>query len=254
MLIDTHAHLIDKSYNKDLEVVLKRAKEAGVEAIINVGYTLSLARKAVALAGVYAPLYATVGIHPHDAAEVPGNYLEILQELAQKPKVVALGEMGLDFYRNLSPPRIQEKVFREQLSLAKELRLPVVVHDRDAHQRVLQILKEEKTGDTGGVLHCFSGDLRMARECFELGLHISVAGPVTYKKASTLQEVAATCPRDRLLLETDCPYLTPHPYRGKRNEPAHVALVCRQVAALRAESPEEVATYTTENAKKLFKL
>lgn len=254
MLIDTHAHLIDKSYNKDLESVLKRAREAGVEAIINVGYTLSLARKAVALAEVYAPLYATVGIHPHDAAGVPENYLEILQELAKKPKVVALGEMGLDFYRNLSPPRIQEKIFRNQLSLAKELRLPVVVHDRDAHQKVLQILKEEKAGDPGGVLHCFSGDLRMARECFELGFHISVAGPVTYNKASTLQEVVATCPRDRLLLETDCPYLTPHPYRGKRNEPAHVALVCRQVAALRAETFEEVANYTAENAKKLFKL
>jgi TatD DNase family protein len=254
MLIDTHAHLIDKAYNKDLEDVLKRAAEAGVEAIINVGYTLSLARKAVVLAGAYGPLYATVGIHPHDAAGVPPNYLDMLQDLAKKPKVVALGEMGLDFYRNLSPPRIQEKVFREQLTLAKELRLPAVVHDRDAHQRVLQILKEEKAGDAGGVLHCFSGDLGMARECFDLGLYISVAGPVTYKKASILQEVVVACPRDRLLLETDCPYLTPHPYRGKRNEPAHVALVCRQIAALRAESPEEVAGYTTENAKRLFKL
>ncbi len=254
MLIDTHAHLIDKAYNRDLEVVLNRARKAGVEAIINVGFTLSYARKAVALAGAYPRLFASVGIHPHDAAAVPKDYLDTLKKLAEKPKVVALGEMGLDFYRNLSPPPVQERVFREQLELAKEVGLPVIVHDRDAHRRVLQIMKEEGVGEKGGVLHCFSGDLSMARECFALGLYISIAGPVTYKKAEELQEVAAACPRDRLLLETDCPYLTPHPYRGKRNEPAHVALVCRQVAKLRGESPEEVAHYTGANAVQLFGL
>ncbi len=254
MLIDTHAHLIDKAYNRDLEDVLHRAKEAGVEAIINVGFTLSYARKAVALAAAYPRLFAAVGIHPHDAAQTPKDYLDILKKLAAKPQVVALGEMGLDFYRNLSPPPVQERVFREQLQLAREVGLPVIVHDRDAHQRVVEILKEERAGDTGGVLHCFSGGLSMAQECFALGFYISIAGPVTYKKAGELQEVAAACPRDRLLLETDCPYLTPHPYRGKRNEPAHVALVCRQVAKLRGETPEEVARYTGENAIKLFGL
>jgi TatD DNase family protein len=254
MLIDTHAHLTDPAYHRDLEDCLQRAAGAGVKAIINVGFTLPHARKAVALARAYPALYATVGIHPHDAAGLPRDYLQELKKLAASPRVVALGELGLDFYRNLSPPPVQEKVFREQLRLAKEVGLPVVIHDRDAHRRILEILKEEGVGERGGVMHCFSGDPGLARECVELGLHISIAGPVTYAKADTLRQVAAACPRAWLLLETDCPYLTPHPFRGKRNEPAHVALVCRQVAALRGESPEEVARFTTENAVKLFGL
>ncbi len=254
MLIDTHAHLTDKAYNKDLEDCLKRAAEAGVAAVINVGFNLSNARKAVALAGAYPNLYATAGIHPHDAAGTARGYLEDLRRLAAHPRVVALGEMGLDFYRNLSPPPVQEGVFREQLRLAREVGLPVVIHDRDDHRRILDILTEEGVGERGGVMHCFSGDLPLARECMKLGLYISIAGPVTYSKASDLKEVAAACPRDRLLLETDCPYLTPHPFRGKRNEPAHVALVCRQVAELRGETPEEVARTTAENAVRLFGL
>ena len=254
MLIDTHAHLTDKAFNRDLEDCLKRAASQGVAAIINVGFTLYHGRKAVALARAYPELYATVGIHPHDAAEVPADYLEGLRKLAADPKVVAIGELGLDFYRNLSPPPLQEKVFREQLGLAREVGLPVVIHDRDAHRRVLQILQEEGLGERGGVMHCFSGDLSFARECLAAGLYISIAGPVTYRKAEDLQQVAAACPRERLLLETDCPYLTPHPFRGKRNEPAHVALVCRQVALLRGEPQEEVARYTSENAIRFFGL
>ncbi len=254
MLIDTHAHLTDKAYGKDLEDCLRRAGDAGVGAIINVGFSLSNARKAVALAGAYPDLYATVGIHPHDAAAAPRGYLEDLQRLTANSRVVALGEMGLDFYRNISPPPVQERVFREQLQLAKAVDLPVVIHDRDAHRRVLEILTEEGVGEKRGVMHCFSGDMTLARKCMDLGLYISIAGPVTYKKAEELQEVAASCPREYLLLETDCPYLTPHPYRGKRNEPAHVALVCRQVAALRGETPAEVARYTTDNAVRLFGL
>ncbi len=254
MLIDTHAHLIDQKFSSDLDLVLDRAKKAGVEAVINVGYTLSYARKAVALAGMYPELYAAVGIHPHDAAQASKGYLEELKKLAQNTKVVALGEMGLDFYRNISPPAVQERVFREQLALAKEVNLPVIIHDRDAHDRVIEIIKEEKAGETGGVLHCFSGDYNLAKKCINEGFYISIAGPVTFNKAADLKEVAAKCPRERLLIETDCPYLAPQPYRGKRNEPAYVSFVCKEIASLRGESFEEVAAYTTENAKKLFKL
>ncbi len=252
MLIDTHAHLIDRKFSQDLEEVLKRGEEAGVGIVINVGFTLGLARKAVALAGVYPSLYATVGIHPHDASEVPLGYLAELERLAQNPKVVALGEMGLDFYRNISPPAVQEIIFREQLALARKIKLPVIIHDRDAHVRVMEILKEERAREVGGVLHCFSGDLVMARECIREGFYISIAGPITFKKATMLREVVKNCPLDRLLLETDCPYLAPEPFRGKRSEPAHVALICQAVAAVREEPLAEIARQTTANAVKLF--
>lgn len=253
-LIDSHAHLMDKEFNRDMDAVLDRCREENVVAVINVGYNLPFARKAVALAAAYSSLYAVVGIHPHDAAAVPENYFEELKKLAQKPKVVALGEMGLDFYRNLSPPKIQEKIFREQLILARELSLPVVVHDRDAHKQVLKILEEERAAEFGCLLHCFSGDLEMARQCVKKGYYLSLAGPVTFKKAAALKEVALKCPRDFLLLETDSPYLAPHPRRGKRNEPSYVTYVCREVANLRGETYEEVARFTFENTCRFFRL
>ncbi len=253
-LVDSHAHLNDSRFRGDLGQVLERAQAAGVAAIINVGYDLASAARAVETAGRYNGVYAAVGVHPHDADRQPEDYLDRLGQLACRQKVVAIGEMGLDFYRNLSPAPVQEKVFREQLRLARRLNLPVIIHDRDAHEQVLAVLKEEGAETVGGVMHCFSGDLVLARQCLALGLYISLAGPVTYGSNGKLAEVARNVPLDRLLLETDAPYLPPHPHRGRRNEPAYVRLVAEQVARMRGLKPEQVAAATAENAYRLFKI
>jgi TatD DNase family protein len=253
-LVDSHAHLNDVRFRNDLNQVLERARAAGVTAIINVGYDLASAARAVEAALRCTGVYAAVGVHPHDAAGQSEDYLDRLEHLARQEKTVAVGETGLDFYRNLSPPPVQKKVFREQLRLARRLKLPVIVHDRDAHRQALDILREEKAEECGGVMHCFSGDLLFARECLALGFYISLAGPVTYAGNEKLAEVARKVPLDRLLLETDAPYLPPHPHRGRRNEPAYVLLVAEQVARLRGIEPAEVAEVTAANAEKLFKL
>ncbi|MGQ9823826.1 MAG: TatD family hydrolase [Desulfotomaculales bacterium] len=252
VLVDTHAHLIDGRFDRDRQEVLERAKAAGVALIVNVGYDLESSRKSVALAGEFDCVYAAVGVHPHDAAQVPPGYLEELRRLAEGEKVVAVGETGLDYYRNLSPAEVQKKVFREHLALARELDLPVIIHDRDAHKDVLGILKEDGPGRAGGVLHCFSGDWEMARVCLEMGFFISIAGVVTYPKSSLLKEIAARVPVERLLVETDCPYLTPEPWRGRRNEPAYVRSVVECVANLRGMSAGELALITARNARSLF--
>lgn len=252
--IDSHAHLIDKRYKNDLQEVLDRAAKAGVKAIINVGYDLPSSEEAAKQAELYPNVYSAVGVHPHDAGKLPPDYLEKLRELSSHPKVVAIGETGLDYYRNLSEPAAQKKVFREHLQLALELSLPVIVHDRDAHKDVLDILRAESGGKLRGVMHCFSGDTVLARRFLELGFYISLAGPVTFPNRGSLADVARYVPLDRLLVETDCPYLAPHPYRGQRNEPAHVQYVARQVAGLRGISLEEVAAATTANAKALFNI
>ncbi|MDH7479136.1 MAG: TatD family hydrolase, partial [Syntrophomonadaceae bacterium] len=177
-----------------------------------------------------------------------------LERLAQSPRVVAIGEMGLDYYRDLSPRQTQQQVFRRQIQLARRLQKPVVVHDREAHQEVMRILREEKAAEVGGVLHCFSGSWEMAQECLKLGFYISLAGPVTYHNARRPQEIACRVPLDRLLLETDAPYLTPEPLRGRRNEPANVRLVAEKIAALRGISLEELAAATTANARRVFRI
>ncbi|WP_027717136.1 TatD family hydrolase [Desulfovirgula thermocuniculi] len=253
-LIDSHAHLNDRRFEADREEVLARAREAGLAAVVNVGFDLPSSAACLELAGAHPFLYAAVGVHPHDAGEVPPDYLERLRELARKPKVVALGEMGLDYYRNLSPRAVQEKVFREQLALARELDLPVIIHDREAHAAVLGILRKDGLGRRGGVMHCFSGDWELARECLELGLYISLAGPVTYPNAQKTREVAARVPLERLLIETDCPYLPPQPWRGRRNEPAFLRCVVEEIAALRGLAADEVAAATAENSRLLFGL
>ena len=254
MLIDTHAHLNDEIFAKDLKEVVARAREAGVKTIVNVGYDLPSSHKAVDIAGKYELCYAAVGVHPHDAETVTVTTYDELQRLLKMPKVVAIGEIGLDYYRDLSPRDRQQQVFREQISLAKENKMPITIHDRDAHGDILNILKEEQAGEFGGILHCFSGSWEMAKVCMKLGFHISLAGPVTFKNARRLQEIAVKIPLDRLLVETDCPYLTPEPYRGKRNEPAYVADIAKFIAALRNMSFEELAGITTANAKEVFGL
>lgn len=250
--IDTHVHLMDDRFSEDVAQVIENAKQAGLIAMINVGYDLESSRQAVAMAQEEPFLYAVVGIHPHDAKLCTPEALRELEQLAQEPKVVAIGETGLDYYRNLSPKEVQQEAFRAQLRLAQKLKKPIVVHDRDAHGDTMQILKEEQVSAIGGVLHCYSGSWEMAREAMKMGLFISLAGPVTFHNARRLQDIAKLVPLDYLLIETDCPYLAPEPYRGKRNEPAYVVKVAEMIAAVKRKSLEEIAQVTTANARRIF--
>ena len=250
-LVDTHAHLDDDQFNKDREDTIERAFAAGVRRIITVGTDLDSSRAAVALARQHASVYAAVGVHPHDAARAGPDILARLHKYAGDEKVVAIGETGLDFYRNLSPHDRQREVFIAHLQLARRVDKPVIIHDRDAHVETMAILREQGW-NRPGVLHCFSGDREMALEAIEMGLYISFGGPVTYTNAHRLQELARELPLERIVVETDCPYLTPQPRRGERNEPANVRWVAAKIAALREISLEQVAEATTENAGKLF--
>lgn len=254
-LIDSHCHLDFPQFDGDREAVVQRAREAGVQTIINPGADLESSRRAVALAERYPEVYAAVGVHPHDAKTVTDEVLAELRALARHPKVVAIGEIGLDFYRDLSPRDIQRWAFRQQLALAAELGLPVIVHSREAHDDVMAILTEKRGAQTAnpwGVLHAFSGDRTMAERARELGFYLGIAGPVTFRNAHRLQGLVRELPLEALLLETDAPYLTPHPYRGKRNEPARVALVAEAVAELRGVTATAVAQQTAANAQRLF--
>lgn len=252
MLFDTHAHLDDQKYDADREAMLGRARDAGVGLILNVGYDLPSSQRSVELAEQYEFVYAAVGVHPHDAKTVDEAGLEQLRQMAEHPKVVALGEIGLDYYYDNSPREVQRQVFQQQVELAIQLRLPIIVHDRDAHGDVMQGLRDAASQLSSGVLHCFSGSYEMAMECIRLGLYVSFAGPVTFKNAVKLKEIATKVPLDRMLIETDAPYLTPEPYRGKRNESAYVAQVAEVIANLRGMSVAELAQQTKENGQRLF--
>jgi TatD DNase family protein len=253
MLIDSHAHLNFSQFKDDLDEVVRRAQGAGLGAIVNVGTDLASSETSLVLAGRYPHIYATVGVHPHDARSLTPKALEALARLAEVTKAVAIGEIGLDFYRDLSPRDLQRDAFRRQLRLAIDLNKPVVVHDRDAHQEVLQILHEEKASRVGGVLHCFSGDLQMAREGMAMGFLIAFGGPITYG-GTQKQDIARCIPLEKILIETDCPFLTPVPHRGKRNEPAYVRFVAETIAGIRGITFDEVAAATTQNAVELFGL
>ncbi len=252
MLFDTHVHLNDEQFNEDLQEVIERAKEAGISYMVVVGFNRPTIERAISLVKEYDFLYASIGWHPVDAIDMTDEDLAWIEEMAANPKVVALGEMGLDYHWDKSPHDVQKEVFRRQIGLAKKLKLPIIIHNRDATEDVVQILREENAEEVGGIMHCFSGSAETAKECIEMNFHISLGGPVTFKNAKKPKRVAIEVPLDRLLIETDCPYLAPHPYRGKRNEPAYVKLVAEQVAELKEISFEEVAQKTTENAKKLF--
>jgi TatD DNase family protein len=254
-LIDTHAHLHFPELAADLDGVLERARAAGVTAMVTIGTDRETNPAAVALAERLGSVYATVGIHPHDAAEAAEADFEAMERLAREStKVVALGEMGLDFFRNLSPRDVQEAVLRRQLGMARRLGKPVVIHCRDAHPEALAILADERVGEVGGVMHCFSADVEIAGRALDLGMHISLAGPVTYKNARALPDVARFVPIDRLVLETDCPFLPPHPHRGQRNEPAWVAITAARVAELRGVTLDALGEATSGNARRLFRL
>ncbi|MDO3380060.1 TatD family hydrolase [Geoalkalibacter halelectricus] len=251
-LIDTHAHLDNRPFAQDLEDVIARARDNDVDTILTVGCDLESSRHSIALAQRFTEVYAAVGIHPHDALQADEEGLRQLRELAVAAKVVALGETGLDYYRDRAPRDAQRLAFRRQIRLARELALPLIVHDRDAHEDILTILREEQAAEVGGVIHCFSGDLAMARACLEMGFYISFPATITYPKNSELREVVRSVPMERLLIETDCPYLAPQPFRGKRNEPAYVRLTAEKVAEIKGLSLEDVARITTLNAGNLF--
>lgn len=252
MLFDTHVHLNADQYNEDLQEVIERALKEGVTNMVVVGFDRPTIQKAMELAEKYEFLYASVGWHPVDAIDMTDEDLVWIEELSQHPKVVAIGEMGLDYYWDKSPKEIQKEVFRKQIRLAKRVGLPIVIHNREATADIVEILKEEGAEEVGGIMHCFSGSPEVAKECVKMNFHISLGGPVTFKNAKKPKEVAAEIPLEKLLIETDCPYLTPHPYRGKRNEPSYVKLVAEQIAEIKGITLEEVAEVTTQNAKKLF--
>ncbi|MBM4765325.1 TatD family hydrolase [Bacillus sp. B15-48] len=254
MLFDTHVHLNAEQFKDDLQEVIQRAQTAGVTQMVVVGFDRSTITKAIELCEAYEFIYASVGWHPVDAIDMTEEDLAWLRELSAHPKVVALGEMGLDYYWDKSPKDIQKDVFRKQIRLAKEVKLPIIIHNREATADIVEILKEERASEVGGIMHCYSGSVEIAKECVELNFYISLGGPVTFKNAKKPKEVAAAIPLDRLLIETDCPYLAPHPYRGKRNEPSYVKLVAEQIADLKGLTYEEVAEATMNNAKKLFDL
>ena len=253
-LVDSHAHMDLNHYAKDRDAAVKRAEDVGVRLIINIGIDLASSMRSIELAEKYPFIYASVGIHPHDAGRAPKGYIEKLEEMAKHPKVVAVGEMGLDFYRDRSPRPVQREVFREQLQLARKINLPIIIHDRDAHEEVAQILEEEGLPEAGGVMHCFSGDTNFAKRMLALGLYISIAGPVTYIKNTVLGGVAAIVPPGRLLIETDAPFLTPHPLRGQRNEPGFIRHTTEKVAVLRGKTAEHIGRLCLENTQNLFRI
>jgi TatD DNase family protein len=253
-LVDTHCHLDMEPYSPDLAEVIERSRLKGVEKIVTIGIDLESSQKAISLAEQHPGIYATVGIHPHNVTDLEDSIYEDLAMLADHPKVVGFGEIGMDLYYDHAPEDRQRQHFDRQVELAKKLALPLVVHDRDAHSQVLAILREQHPFPAGGVMHCFSGDNRFAREILELGLLISITGVVTFRKSTILQEVVREVPLDRLILETDGPYLTPEPRRGRRNESSLLLFTAARVAELKGLSLDEVAGATTLNAEKLFGL
>jgi TatD DNase family protein len=252
MLIDTHAHLDMREFNDDREDVIKRAREAGVEYIITIGTTVESSRDAVLLAEKHDFIYAAIGIHPHEVKDILHPAYDIIRHFAQHKKVVAYGEIGLDYHYEHSPRSDQKRKFRDMLREARELDLPVIIHDREAHEDTLQILSEEWSPDLGGVMHCFSGDLEMAKKLIDMGFSLSVAGPVTFPKAEALREVVRQIPIEHMLIETDSPYLAPQPVRGKRNEPAFVRYTAEAVAKIKGLSYDDVTRITGFNAMQLF--
>ena len=252
MLFDTHAHLNAIQYEEDIVEVIQRAKSEGVTHIVVVGFDQDTIKRAMELTEQYDMIYAAVGWHPVDAIDMTDDDLKWIKELASHPKVVAIGEMGLDYYWDKSPKDVQKEVFRKQIQLAREVKLPIIIHNREATEDVIKILQEEKASEVGGIMHCFTGSLEVAKQCMDMNFYISFGGPVTFKNAKKPKEVAAEIPMDRLLIETDCPYLTPHPFRGKRNEPSYVKYVAEQIATLKGVSVEEIARKTSDNAMRLF--
>lgn len=254
MYIDSHCHLDDEQYDDDREVLIQGLRAKGIEYVVNIGTNIASSETCVHMAQEHEVLYAAVGVHPHDAKELETASLEEIEKWVGSPKMVAIGEIGLDYHYDYSPRDIQKKWFAAQIDLAKKYGLPIIVHDREAHKDTYDIIMAAQDGSLKGVIHSFSGSVEMAREYIKLGFYIGLGGPVTFKNAVMPKEVAKAIPLDRLLLETDGPYMSPTPLRGKRNEPQNVQYVAEAIAALRDISVEEVMAQTTLNAKTLFGL
>jgi TatD DNase family protein len=254
MLIDSHAHLDMEQFDTDRDEVIQRALSANVKQVVTVGIDVSSSLKAVSLTQNYPSVFAAVGIHPHNADVTDKKDLKQIETICTEKKVVAIGEIGLDFYRNLSSRYNQRTRFKQQLDIAMRCNLPVVVHDREAHEEVWEILSSFKGDGLQGVIHCFSGDIDLAEACIEMGYFISIPGTVTFPNASMIHEVVAKIPLDTMLLETDSPFLSPIPYRGKRNEPSRVINTAQKVADIKGMALEVVATQTSNNARRLFAL
>lgn len=254
MLFDSHAHLNHEDFFDDRPAVLDRARSGGVGGIVVVGYDLASSLRAVTIAEQEADCYAAVGIHPHDAEGADASNFDALVNLLHHPRVVALGEIGLDYYRNFSPPEVQRNVFARLLRLARERDKPIIIHHREANDDLIRLLRSEGVPPAGGVLHCFSGGVEWMERVLHLDLHIGMAGPVTFPKADEERRVAAAAPLDRLLIETDSPYLSPVPRRGRRNEPAHLGYIAEQIAAVRHMEGDEVAEATCQTALALFRI
>ncbi len=251
-MIDTHAHLYFPDYRHNLPEVMDRAVKAGVRQFICVGIDEKTSRQSVKMAEKDPRIWATVGVHPHDAARVSPRYLSELEKLAASPRVCAIGETGLDYYRDRSPREQQEYVFRAQINLARHLKKPVVIHCRDAYGKLLEIITAEKISETGGVVHCYSGDRQFARQALNMGLYISIAGPVTYPRSQSLRSVVKMIPLDRILLETDAPFLTPQPWRGQKNEPSYIKATYEAVAEIKEVPLTRLIEACRENARTLF--
>jgi len=252
--IDSHAHLDFTDYGSDLDIILERADRSGVSKIITVGTTLMGSKSSLGLANKYPFIFATAGVHPHEAGDVTEETYNGIKELLPSEKVVAVGEVGLDYHYEYSPRDVQKEVFRRFIAMAREAHLPLVVHTREAESDTMEILRSEKAKETGGVIHCFSGTPEMAMDCIKLGFYISIPGIVTFKKATNIHEVVRKVPIEKMLIETDSPYLAPVPYRGKRNEPSYVVKVAEKIAELKGLSVEDVARITTMNSEKLFRI
>ena len=254
MLSDSHAHLTLEHFDPDRDEVIARAREAGIGRLVTVSSFIGDAAACADLAARHDFIHFTAGVHPHEAKHWTPAVAATIRQAAARPKAVAIGEIGLDYHYDFSPREDQRRAFRDQIALAREVRLPIVIHTREAWDDTLSILQDERAAEIGGVFHCFSGGPDEAARCLDLGFYLSFAGPLTFKNAGSLTEAAAFAPLDRILCETDAPYLTPHPFRGKRNEPARVVHVVEKLAALKGLSPEQVGEATTRNLERAFRL
>jgi TatD DNase family protein len=254
MIFETHAHYDDEAFDEDRQQLLASMKDAGIGNIVNIGANMASSHASIELAHKYDFIYATVGVHPSDTAELDEDKLEELRILSRDERCVAIGEIGLDYYWPEPDHDLQKKWFRRQIALAKEEKLPIVIHSRDAAADTLSILKEENAGENGGVVHCFSYSAEVAKQCVDMGFYIGVGGVVTFKNGRRLKETVDMLPLENIILETDSPYLAPTPYRGKRNCSLYLPLVVDAVAEIKGVPAEEVIRITEENAKKMYRI
>jgi TatD DNase family protein len=254
MFFDSHAHYDDEKFDIDRDDLILGLKSKDIDYVLNAGTDIYSSRKGIKFSQIYDLFYTSVGIHPHEVSKAKEEDINILYEMSSFKKVVAIGEIGLDYYYNLSPKQVQKEWFRKQIQLAKSLKLPVIIHDRDAHKDALDIIKEENISEIGGVFHCFSGSWEMAKVLISMGIYISFSGSITFKNAKNILEVVKNVPMDMFLIETDCPYLAPEPFRGKRNNSEYIRYTAEKIAEIKQISIEEVASVSMKSTKKLFNI